>query len=481
MKVYNSLTFQKEEFVPLEPEKVKMYVCGVTVYGSPHLGHAKSAVAFDLIHRFLKYQGYEVNIVKNYTDIDDKIIKSSQESNEDYRVISDRHIGEYEEIMELLNVEKDTRNPRATEVIDLIIKFAQELISKGNAYERNGSVYFSVKSFPKYTSILQRVKEHDDESEEEDYLVDQDTAFGEDKLDKRDFALWKKMKEGEPYWESPWGKGRPGWHIECSVMILNYLGETIDIHGGGQDLKFPHHRNEIAQSESYSGKEFAKYFLHNGYVNVNNEKMSKSLNNFFTVADIIKDYDPMVIRWYLISSHYRSSNNYTPDSMEPAKKTYNRLINTIKKVNDAEFSEKPSKQLDALTNKIVESKNKIVEAMDDDFDTPVALAELLTLFREINKAILQDGLKIDQSFKDQFFNYIEFIEEIFGIFPFLKSKALPFSTVGTDEKDNLIKNLINLVIETRAKLREKKLYDLSDLIRDRLKELGLDIEDKKVK
>ena len=481
MKVYNSLTFQKEEFMPLEPGKVKMYVCGVTVYGSPHLGHAKSAVAFDLIHRFLKYKGYDVNIVKNYTDIDDKIIKSSQESNEDYRTISDRYIGEYEEIMELLNVEKDTRNPRATEVIDLIIKFTQELISKGNAYERNGSVYFSVNSFPKYTSILQRLKEHNIESEEDDYLVDQDTAFGEDKLDKRDFALWKKMKEGEPYWESPWGKGRPGWHIECSVMILNFLGETIDIHGGGQDLKFPHHRNEIAQSESYSGKEFAKYFLHNGYVNVNNEKMSKSLNNFFTVADIIKDYDPMVIRWYLISSHYRSSNNYTPDSMEPAKRTYNRIINTIKKVNDAEFSEKPSKQLDVLTNKIIESRDKIIEAMNDDFDTPVALAELLTLFREINKAILQDGLKINQSFKDQFFNYIEFIEELFGIFPFLKSKMSPFSTVDTDEKDNLIKNLINLIIETRTKLREKNLYDISDLIRDRLKELGLDIEDKKVK
>jgi len=263
--------------------------------------------------------------------------------------------------------------------------------------------------------------------------------------------------------------------------FLNYLGETIDLHGGGQDLKFPHHRNEIAQSESYSGKVFAKYFLHNGYVNVNNEKMSKSLNNFFTVADIIKDYDPMVIRWYLISSHYRSSNNYTSDSLEPAKKTYNRLINTIKKVNDAEFSEEPSKQLDVLANKIIDSKDNIVKAMDDDFDTPVALAELLTLFREINKAILQDGLKIDQSFKDQFLNYIEFIEELFGIFPFLKSKTAPFSTVDADEKDILIKNLINLIIETRAMIREKKLYDISDLIRDRLKELGLDIEDKKVK
>ncbi len=481
MKVYNSLTFKKEELKTLEPGKVKMYVCGVTVYGSPHLGHAKSAVAFDLIHRYLKFKGYEVNIVKNYTDIDDKIIKASQENNVDFRTLSEQYIEEYEEVMQMLNVEKDTFNPRATEVMDLIIKFTQELISKGNAYERNGSVYFSVQSFPKYNSILQRVKDQQKESEEEDdYVTDQDTAFGEDKLDVRDFALWKKMKEGEPYWDSPWGKGRPGWHIECSVMILNFLGETIDIHGGGQDLKFPHHRNEIAQSESYSGKKFAKYFLHNGYVNVNNEKMSKSLANFFTVADIAKDYDPMVIRWYLISSHYRSSNNYTPESLEPAKKTYNRLLNTIKKVNDTEFSDAKSKQLDSLIVKITEAKAKMIEAMDDDFDTPVALAELLTLFREINKALLQDNLKINQEFKDKFYDLIMFSESIFGIFPFLKSRSKPFSKEGSDEKDKLIKSLLNLIVEIRVKLREKKIYDLSDVIRDKLRELGIDIEDKKI-
>jgi len=479
MKVYNSLTFKKEELKTLEPEKIKMYVCGVTVYGSPHLGHAKSAVAFDLIHRYLKFKGYEVTIAKNYTDIDDKIIKASQESNVDYRTLSNRYIEEYEEIMQMLNVEKDTHNPRATEVIDLIIEFAQELISKGHAYERNGSVYFSVQSFPKYNSVLQRVKDHKKKSEEDDYTADQDTAFGEDKLDARDFALWKKMKEGEPYWESPWGKGRPGWHIECSVMILNFFGETIDIHGGGQDLKFPHHRNEIAQSESYSGKTFANYFLHNGYVNVNNEKMSKSLDNFFTVADIAKEYDPMVIRWYLISSHYRSSNNYTLESLEPAKKTYNRLINTIKKVNDAEFTDTKSKQVDNLIEKIRDAKTKIIKAMDDDFDTPVALAELLTLFREINKALLQDNLKVNQEFKDKFSEFINFSESIFGIFPFLKSKSKLFSTESASEKDNLIKNLINLIIEMRVRLREKKIYDLSDNIRDRLRELGIDIEDKK--
>jgi cysteinyl-tRNA synthetase len=479
VKVYNSLTFKKEEFKPIEPGKVKMYVCGVTVYGSPHLGHAKSAVAFDLIHRYLKFKGYKVNIVKNYTDIDDKIIKSSKEKNVDFRTLSDQYIAEYEEIMEMLNVEQDTRNPRATEVIDFIINFIQELISKEHAYEKNGSVYFSVKSFPEYSSILQKSKDEGKESEEEDYTADQDTAFGEDKLDSRDFALWKKRKKGEPFWESPWGEGRPGWHIECSAMILNFLGETIDIHGGGQDLKFPHHRNEIAQSESYTGKKIANYFLHNGYVNVKNEKMSKSLGNFFTVADIAKQYDPMIIRWYLISSHYRSSNNYTIESMEQAKNTYNRLINTIKKVNDAEFAEAKSKQLDDLIAKIETAENKIVDAMEDDFDTPVALAELLILFKEINKAILQDGLKISQEFKDRFFKFIEFIEKIFGIFPSLNAKMTPFSFESMDEKDKLIKSLINLTIEIRAKLRDKKIYDLSDVIRERLRELGIDIEDKK--
>ncbi len=479
MKVYNSLTFKKEEFKPIEPGKVKIYVCGVTVYGSPHLGHAKSAVAFDLIHRYLKFKGYKVNIVKNYTDIDDKIIKSSKERNVDFRTLSDQYIAEYEEIMEMLNVEKDTRNPRATEVIDFIINFIEELISKEHAYEKNGSVYFSVKSFPEYSSILQKSKDEGKESEEEDYTADQDTAFGEDKLDSRDFALWKKRKKGEPFWESPWGEGRPGWHIECSAMILNFLGETIDIHGGGQDLKFPHHRNEIAQSESYTGKKIANYFLHNGYVNVKDEKMSKSFGNIFAVADIAKQYDPMIIRWYLISSHYRSSNNYTIESMEQAKNTYNRLINTIKKVNDAEFAEAKSKQLDDLMAKIENAENKIIDAMEDDFDTPVALAELLTLFKEINKAILQDGLKISQEFKDRFFKFIEFIEKIFGIFPSLNAKMTPFSFESMDEKDKLIKSLINLTIEIRAKLRDKKIYDLSDVIRERLRELGIDIEDKK--
>jgi cysteinyl-tRNA synthetase len=406
MKIYNSLTFKKEEFKTIKPNEVLMYVCGPTVYDSPHLGHAKSAVVFDLIHRYLKFKGYKVNIVKNYTDIDDKIIQRANEKGVDYKSLTEEYINEYDEIMQILNIEKVTKNPRATEVINFMIDFIKGLIKKDHAYEKNGSVYFSVKTFENYDTILQNVKQVEPEDEIDDYLGDQDTNFGEDKDDSRDFALWKKMKEGEPFWESPWGNGRPGWHIECSAMVLNFLGPTIDIHGGGQDLKFPHHRNEIAQSESYTGKQFATFFIHNGFVNIDDEKMSKSLGNFFTVTDVLKNYEPMVIRWFLLSSHYRSSINYSFDTMDQAKKTYQRLLNTIKNVKEGEITKTPTKDIKALLNKINEVKIKITEAMDDDFDTPVAIAEVLTLFREINKLILQENKKITQEFKTKFFEFI---------------------------------------------------------------------------
>jgi len=479
MKIYNSLSFKKEEFKPIEENKVKMYVCGPTVYDSPHLGHAKSAIAFDIIHRYLKFKKYNVNLIKNYTDIDDKIIKRANELNVDIRELSEKYIHEYEEIMKALNVEEVTKNPRATEIIPFMIDFIKELIKKGYAYEKNGSVYFSVKTFPKYDTILQNIKEDIIQEEEEDYLGDQDTKYGEDKLDPRDFALWKKMKEGEPFWESPWSKGRPGWHIECSSMALHFLGETIDIHGGGQDLKFPHHRNEIAQSEAYTGKPFANYFLHNGFVNINDEKMSKSLGNFFLVADLLKKYDPMVIRLFLISSHYRSSINYTLETMDQARKNYTRLINTIKKVNRVDLIDTESKLIKDLIGRINETENKIIKAMDDDFDTPIALAELFSLFREINKSILEEGTKINTRFKERFFQFINFVDQIFGIFPNLEKRfMIPIG--DANEKDNLIKSLIEILSETRTKLREKSIYDISDYIRKKLIELGIDVEDKKL-
>lgn len=477
MKIYNSLTFKKEEFKSIIPNEIKMYVCGPTVYDSAHIGHAKSAMVFDIIHRYLKFKGYHVIVAKNYTDIDDKIIERANEKKIPFKELSEPYITEYEEIMDALNIEPDTYNPRATEFIPKIIEFVQGLIKRGNAYENNGSVYFAVETFDKYNTFFKRTKELESIESETDILPDQKTNYGEEKRNPKDFALWKKMKEGEPYWESPWGKGRPGWHIECSAMVLNLLGETIDIHGGGQDLKFPHHPNEIAQSESYTGKPFSNYFVHNGFVNVDNEKMSKSLGNFFLVTDILKKYEPMIVRWYLISSHYRSSINYSPDSLEQAKKEYSRLLNTIKKVYESDVIKENSEDMDKLILKIENAFANIINAMDDDFDTPVAIAEILTLFREINKIILQDGKKINEVFKKTFFKFIKNIDSIFGIFPDIENKVLGYAK-GSNEQETMIKNLIDLIISLRNELRENKFYEMSDQIRDKLRDLGINIEDK---
>ena len=470
MKLYNSLSFKKEDFRPLNPSKVLMYVCGPTVYDSPHLGHAKSAVAFDLIRRYFKFKGFEVKLVKNYTDIDDKIIKRANERGVDYKTLSEQYIREYEEIMDILNIQKDYKNPRATDVIDFMIEIVKGLITKGYAYESNGSVYFNVKSFPKYKTILQNISEEDLEVEEEEEF---EYNHLEEKKNPKDFALWKKSKEGEPFWESPWGNGRPGWHIECSAMAINYLGETIDVHGGGQDLKFPHHRNEISQSEAYTGKPFANYFVHNGFVNVDNEKMSKSLGNFFLVSDVIKEYDPMVVRFFLISSHYRKSINYSLDTMSQAEKNYIKILNTIKKINDTTTHEIDSDEINDLISKIELSRQNIINAMDDDFNTPVAIAEIMTLIRELNQAILERKITLNEKFKDKIFSYIKDIDDIFGLFPDLKKEL----TEKFDKKDELIKNLLELIKDTRKRLRERKLYDISDKIREKLRALGINIED----
>ncbi len=475
--VYNSLTFQKEEFKTIKPNEVLMYVCGPTVYDSPHLGHAKSAVAFDLVHRYLKFKGYNVKLVKNYTDIDDKIIQRANERNIDFNSLSEQYIKEYEDIMNALNVEKDYMNPRATETIDFMIEVIQGLIKNEHAYERNGSVYYSVKTFPKYDSIFQNVKKGEIHDENED-IEDQDIAYGDDKEDLRDFALWKKHKEGEPYWESPWGKGRPGWHIECSSMSVNILGETLDIHGGGQDLKFPHHRNEIAQSEGYTGKKFANYFMHNGFVNVDDEKMSKSLGNFFLVSEVIKNYDPMVVRLFLFSSHYRSSINYSLDNMNQAKKNYNRLLSTIRNIHELNIKDISSKNIKELILEIEKAEKSIIEAMDDDFNTPIALAEFLGLFRVINREVLENKVPINKDFKDKFFNFVDNMNKIFGLFPNLKSQLTLGDEVSLDEKGTTIQNLLKIIYDVRAELRTRKIYDLSDKIRDKLKELGINIEDK---
>jgi len=491
--VYNSLTCQKEEFKPNNPHEVLVYVCGPTVYDSPHLGHAKSAVAFDLIRRYLKFRGYNVKLVKNYTDIDDKIIKRANERGINFNQLSEYYIKEYIEIMDLLNIEEDYKNPRATEVIDYMIEMIQGLIDKGHAYESNGSVYFKVDSFPKYWGLFWNVSEEELKKfieERESDTRDEERRYGlthegahtseiEEKFNPKDFALWKKSKENEPYWESPWGNGRPGWHIECSAMALKFLGETIDIHGGGQDLKSPHHQNEIAQSEAYTGKPFANYFMHNGFVNIDNEKMSKSLGNFFLVSDVAKAYEPMVIRLFLISSQYRKSLNYSLENIEQAKKNYEKLINTIQKINDSPTVEKESEKNNELIKRIDSAKKNIISAMDDDFNTPVALAEIMSLFRELNRAIIEEKTEINHNFKENIFDFITYIDKIFGILPQLKKLMEGgLTSVANEEDENIIKELLEIFKETRAKLRAQKLYDISDYIREKLQELGIKIEDK---
>lgn len=533
MKIYNSLTYEKDEFEPLNEGKVLMYVCGPTVYDSPHLGHAKSAVAFDLIRRYLEFKGYDVKIVKNYTDIDDKIIKRANKQGIDYQELSERYIEEYREVMDILNVKPEDINPRATDVIDFMIKMTQDLIEKGHAYENNSSVYFEVKTFPKYLSVLQKISE--DELEEDEEEESGPTFIGE-KKDLKDFALWKKAKEGEPSWDSPWGKGRPGWHIECSAMCLKYLGDTIDIHGGGQDLKFPHHRNEVAQSETYTGKQFVRYFIHNGFVNVDDEKMSKSLGNFFTVTEVVKEYDPMVIRFFLLTSHYRSSLNYSTNTINQARKNYEKILNTIIKINDSPEIAKESKQGEALYPLVNNARKKIIEAMDDDFNTPIAIAQIMTLTRDLNREIIEKETKVTKKFKDEFFQLIRDIDKIFGIFPHLEQQleagvmssfdergkvivellkiikyaqmqikenysgvsfpfyerlifilgkepdiSEPFDLVHSgsfDKRGDVIKKLLELIADVRKELRSEKKYDLSDDLRDMVTNLGIRIEDK---
>ncbi|MFO8017870.1 MAG: cysteine--tRNA ligase [Promethearchaeia archaeon] len=532
MKVYNSLTFQKEMFKPLNSSKVLMYVCGPTVYDSPHLGHAKSAVVFDVIRRYLEFKDYKVEIVKNYTDIDDKIIKRAKERNQDYKELSEYYIKEYENIMQQMNIKEEDVNPRVTEAIDFIIEFVEKLIEKGHAYESNNSVYFSVNTLERYHTIFQNVEE--EENQMEPIPEDEEPLFG-DKYNPKDFALWKAKEKGEPSWKSPWGEGRPGWHIECSAMAIKYLGETIDIHGGGQDLKTPHHRNEIAQSTAYTGKDFfAKYFLHNGFVQIDDEKMSKSLGNFFLVSEIMEKFEPMVIRLFLLSSHYRSSINYSLDSMEQAQKNYEKLLNTIKIIDNSPVEEEDSPDAELIIQKLEKSREEIIKAMDNDFNTSVAIAKLLSLFREINRYILEKNTPLTEEFKDKFFSLVKMIENIFGIFPNLEERLalgvassfdergrianellkiinnlyfnfredkigstirnqlieyfgkfpqeveeLALKKAGSfDKRGKTINRLLDVILDARKKLRDQKQYELSDEIREKLWDLGIKIEDR---
>ncbi len=451
IRVYNSLTKQKEIFKPNEAGKLGIYICGITVYDFCHLGHARAYVSFDVIIRHFKARGYEVNYIRNITDIDDKIIKRSQENNESYHDLTERMIAAMHEDFDALNLLKPNKEPRATETIPGMIAMIETLIDKGYAYPAdNGDVFYEVSRFETYGKLSKK-----------DLSGQQAGSRVEVVSEKRhplDFVLWKKAKEGEPSWDSPWGKGRPGWHIECSVMSKSCLGDNFDIHGGGFDLQFPHHENEIAQSEAANEKTFANYWMHVGFLQVNHEKMSKSLNNFFTVRDVLEVYHPETVRYFLISSHYRSQLNYSQDNLDNAKAALEKLYQTLSDVDIAQsFSLEQDDQV-----------AKFNQAMDDDFNTPVALSVLFELSKEINSLKNCDKEKAGQ--KAYVLKTLANRLGILGLAPedFLKRQV-----------DDAFSQKIEALIVERNQARADKNWQRADEIRDELKSLGISLLDSK--
>ena len=459
MKLYNTLTRKKEEFVPITPGEVKMYVCGPTVYNFFHIGNGRTFIVFDTIRRYLEYRGYKVKFVQNFTDIDDKMINKANEEGTTVKDIGDKYISEYYTDADALNIERATVNPRATEFIDDIIDFVSKLIEKGYAYEVDGDVYFRTKKFEAYGKLSGQSLE--------DLQMGASnrtsSAADERKKDPMDFAIWKAQKPGEPAWDCPWGKGRPGWHIECSCMAKKLLGETIDIHAGGMDLAFPHHENEVAQSEALTGKTFANYWLHSAYVNVNNQKMSKSLNNFFTARDILKEYDADVIRFFMMSAHYRIQINFSKELLDSAKASMDRLYNAVSnlenligEVSKEEMNEEEKSYLDSLDK----YREKYIQKMDDDFNTADALTVLFELSKDINT-----NITINSS-KELATKALELIRELGGPLGILQK-----STKGDLESE------IEELIEQRQNARKNRDFALADKIRDDLKARGIVLED----
>ena len=381
MKLYNTLTRKKEDFVPIEPRKVKMYSCGPTVYNYFHIGNARPFIIFDTLRRYLEYRGYEVDFVQNFTDIDDKMIKRANEEGITVKELADRFIGEYFTDAHGLGIKEATVHPKATENIDAIIGIINKLIEKGYAYNVNGDVYFRVKKFKDYGKLSHQPLENLEAGAR--------IEVGAHKEDPMDFTVWKAKKEGEPAWESPWGEGRPGWHIECSAMVNKYLGETIDIHSGGQDLIFPHHENEIAQSEAANGVPFAHYWLHNGYINVDNRKMSKSLNNFFTVRDVAKEFDYDVIRFFMLSAHYRNPINFSHELLCQARSGLERIKNCFDSLEFLKKTASDGECNDAVKKELEKFRQRFTDAMDDDINTADAISVIFDLVKYIN--ITADG------------------------------------------------------------------------------------------
>lgn len=459
MKIYNTLSKRKEEFVPIEPGKVRMYVCGPTVYNLIHIGNARPMIVFDTVRRYMEHKGMEVNYVSNFTDVDDKIIKKAIEEQVDASVISERYIEECKKDMAAMNVKPATTHPLATQEICGMLEMIQTLIDKGHAYKAaDGTVYFKTRSFKEYGKLSH--KNLDDLQGGSRSLL----VSGEDqKEDAFDFVLWKPKKDGEPYWESPWCNGRPGWHIECSVMSKKYLGDEIDIHAGGEDLVFPHHENEIAQSEAANGKTFAHYWMHNAFLNIDNKKMSKSAGNFFTVRDISEKYDLQVLRFFMLSAHYRSPLNFSADLMEAAKNGYERIVTSVENLKfllAGAADGEPSAEEAALTEQAKAYITKFDEAMDDDFNTADALAAVFELVKFANSNTRADNTK---TYIQSLIDEINMLTDICGLI--------------VDKKEELLDADIEALIQARQDARKAKDFARADEIRQELLDKGIVLED----
>ena len=461
MKIYDTMTRYKEEFQTIEPGKVRMYVCGPTVYNLIHIGNARPMIFFDTVRRYLEYKGYEVNFVSNFTDVDDKIIKAAVEEGVDASVISERYIAECKKDMAGMNVRPATYHPRATQEIDGMIAMIQDLIDNGHAYVADdGTVYYRVSSFPDYGKLS-----HKNVEENQAGLRTLKVRGEEAKEDPNDFVLWKPKKEGEPYWESPWCEGRPGWHIECSVMSKKYLGESIDIHGGGEDLVFPHHENEIAQSEAVSGKQFVRYWMHNAFLNIDNIKMSKSLGNFKTVRQISEEYDLQVLRFFMLSAHYRSPLNFSREMMDGAKASLDRILTATDHLRDClaaaaerELTAEETAELaafDAL-------REKFEAAMDDDFNTADAISAVFEMVKRSNITVTKESAAA----------YIRRVKE-------LLEKLLEVLGIHAERKEESLDARVEALIEERQTARKEKNYARADEIRAELTAMGILLEDTK--
>lgn len=455
MKIFNTMTRSKEEFKPLEEGKVKMYVCGPTVYNYIHVGNARPFIIFDTLRRYLEYRGYEVTYVQNFTDVDDKIIKRGHEENIPPEEVAKKYIEEYFVDADGLGIKRATVHPQVTNNIEEIIEFVKELEDKGYAYAVNGDVYFDTQKFNDYGK-LSGIKQDELEAGSRIEVNDQ-------KRHPMDFVLWKAKKEGEPGWMSPWGEGRPGWHIECSVMSNRYLGETIDIHAGGQDLAFPHHENEIAQSEARSGKTFSNYWVHNGYININNEKMSKSKGNFFTVRDISKKYDLEIVRFFMLSAHYRNPVNFSDEMLNQAKAGLERLYNAKEKLEFtiSNLSESAIKDEEKeLINELESYKDKFINAMEDDLNTADAVSAIFELSKFINTNVNEtSSLEFAKMCLDKF-------NELTGVLNIVNKK-----------NDDILDKDIEELIQKRADAKKNKDFKLADEIRQELLDKGIVLED----